>query len=66
MGRGSRLVRSGLADGVESDDEAVGIRNLDITAEVPFSRRSVLNPECVEVRAPSDQRRRIVGRNVDP
>jgi hypothetical protein len=34
------------------DDEAVWIRNFDMPAEVPFSRCSVLDPECVEVRAP--------------
>ena len=49
---GSRFVGGGLADGVELDDEAVGIRNFDMPAEVPFSGCSVLDPECVEVRAP--------------
>jgi hypothetical protein len=50
--RGSGFVRGGLADGVELDDETVWIRNFDMPPEVPFSRCSVLDPECVEVPAP--------------
>jgi hypothetical protein len=37
---------------VELDDEAVGIGNFDMPAEVALSGCSVLDPKCVEARAP--------------
>jgi hypothetical protein len=46
IGQSLRLVRgrqADLADGVESDDDAVGIGNLDIPAKVPFGGRAVID-----------------------